>query len=510
MALTGRHRSRPYKSNRNMWHLNFFWCIQLLLNLLILGGVPPASGQTTPSPTLDHLLPQYGFADADVGYLLFDPTNGQTLEAHRPDESRIPASTTKVTTLIAALQILGADYRFATSLSATGAVDAETLQGSIFLRGGGDPTLTTDDLQEFVSALQRAGVKRITGSFAFDESFLQSAHEINAQQPVAVSYNPGLSALSVNYNRMQLRWEHKPGGGDFTTTVLSPADGGAVPLTAVGTGLLPRELDRRITFLHDGTDLDRWLLSPALPARGQVELPIKTDPSRITALLFHALCGQHGIVVPTPQPAPVPAGARVLYTHQSAALPEVAAGVLRYSNNLSAELIGQVTTRTLGGRPLPLPESAAVLADWYRRTLPNTNWHGFFSANHSGLSSATRHSPRQVADILRYGWTLPVGGSTFAQLLSSPHWERVDNHGTLDVRAKSGTLDYADGLIGFLTTARGQQLGFVILITDFPRRAALDTTFDVRLTDPSPAARAWTERAKALERALVTNWIARY
>jgi len=256
--------------------------------------------------------------------------------------------------------------------------------------------------------------------------------------------------------------------------------------------------------------MDRWLLSPALPAQGQVELPVKTAPGRVTALLFHALCGQRGIVLPAPQPAPAPAGARVLYTHQSAALPEVAAGVLRYSNNLSAELIGQVTTRTLVGRPLPLSESAAALADWYRRTLPNTDWHGFFSANHSGLSSATRHSPRQVADILRYGWALPVGGSTFPHLLSPPHWERGDTHGTLDVRAKSGTLDYADGLIGFLTTARGQPLGFVILITDFPKRAALDATFDARLTDPSPEARAWTEHAKALERALVTNWIARY
>src|SRR5207244_3895614 len=144
MALTGRHGSRPYKNNRNMRHLTFFWSVQLLLNLLILGGVPPAFGQTTPSPTLERLLPQYGFADADVGCLLFDPATGSMLEAHRPDEPRIPASTTKVTTLIAALQILGADYRFATSLFATGAVNAGTLQGSIYLRGGGDPTLTTD------------------------------------------------------------------------------------------------------------------------------------------------------------------------------------------------------------------------------------------------------------------------------------------------------------------------------------------------------------------------------
>ena len=71
-------------------------------------------------------------------------------------------------------------------------------------------------------------------------------------------------------------------------------------------------------------------------------------------------------------------------------------------------------------------------------------------------------------------------------------------------------MDYADGLVGFLTTTRGQQLGFVILITDFPRRAALDATFDVRLTTPPPEVSAWTERAKALERALVTSWIAQY
>lgn len=488
-------------------------CTGILLSLLLVAVGTPLQmslGQTTPSPILERLLPQYGFADADVGCVLFDPATGDTLEAHRPDEPRIPASTTKVTTLIAALQILGVDYRFATSLFATGEVNAETLHGSIYLRGGGDPTFTTDDLQEFVSALQRAGVKRITGSFAFDESFLPSMREINAQQPIAASYNPGLSALSVNYNRIQLRWKHQPGGEGFTTTILSPADGGAVPLQAIGTGLLPRGLDRRITFLPDGADLDRWLLSPTLPTQGQVELPIKTDPGRITALLFHALCWQRGIILPTPQSATVPAGARILYAHRSEALPEIVAGVLRYSNNLSAELIGQVATRTLSGRPLPLPASAAVLTDWYRRTLTNTNWQGFFSANHSGLSSATRHSPRQVADILRYGWTLPVGRSTFPQLLPLLRWEREDNHGATVVRAKSGTMDYADGLIGFLTTTQGQQLGFVILLTDFPRRTALDATFDVRLSDSSPEARAWTERAKALERALITDWIAQY
>ena len=88
--------------------LGLMRAVQFLLSLLVLAvAVPPSFGQTTPPPALEHLLPQYGFADADVGCLLFDPANGRILEAHRPDEPRIPASTTKVTTLIAALQILG-------------------------------------------------------------------------------------------------------------------------------------------------------------------------------------------------------------------------------------------------------------------------------------------------------------------------------------------------------------------------------------------------------------------
>src|SRR6266545_2856827 len=219
--------------------LGLMRAVQFLLSLVVLAvAAPPSLGRTTPLPALERLLPQYRFADADVGYFLFDPVNGRILEAHRPDEPRIPASTTKVTTLIAALQILGADYRFETMLFVTGEVNAGTLHGSIYLRGGGDPTLTTDDLQEFVSALRRAGITRIVGSFSFDEGFLLPTHEINARQPVAASYNPGLSALSVNYNRIQLRWQHKLGGTGFATTVLSPADGGVVPLEALGTGLL--------------------------------------------------------------------------------------------------------------------------------------------------------------------------------------------------------------------------------------------------------------------------------
>lgn len=480
------------------------------LYLAVLGFPLWAQSQTPPSPSSTSLLARYGFADEDAGYLLFDLSNGKALATHQPLIARIPASTAKVVTTITALQILGADYRFTTTLLTTGEIRNGVLTGAVYLRGGGDPTLSTDDLREFVVALQKTGVKRVSGEFVFDESFLPTTPAIDSAQPLAVSYNPAISALSVNYNRILLRWNHKPNTSAFSSAIVSPADGGPVPVKDITVGSLSATLDRRIKFVPDGATLDRWLLSPTLPPRGEIDLPVKKDPGRLAALLFRTMCQQRGMTLPLPQPGVAPGHAHPVQEIRSASLPEIISQVLRYSNNLSAELIGQTATRALLGEAVQLKTSAATISNWYQKTLPGIDWRDFRSLNHSGLSSLSRHSPQQLADILRYAWTYRSGGVKFADLLSPPHWGKESEPIRSMVRAKSGTMSYADGLIGYLTTAKGQQLGFVILLTDFSRRAAFDATFDVRIVETPPEARAWTDRAKAFEQALVTRWVTQY
>lgn len=480
-------------------------CVLLLLIL--------TAGHAAPPPfSAQQLVSDSSFQADDVGYVLFDAAKGTVLEAHFADSPRIPASTTKIVTALAALHILGPDYRFQTSLFVTGTIQADILQGDLYLRGGGDPGLSTDDLHAFVAALKRAGIRRIRGKFIFDESFLQSTDSINAKQPAAVSYNPGLSALSLNYNRVQLEWRHRPGSTNFRTTVWSPAESGVLPVQAIQIGVLPHGQERHIKFLHAATDLDRWLLSRALPQKGWETLPVRTDPGRIAALIFRTLCKKNGISLPLPQAAQLPDSAVALYTHQSEPLAKLLSGVLRYSNNLSAELVGQVATRRLAGRPLSLRESASALVSWYRARLPEVDWQSFMSANHSGLSSTSRHTPRQLAAILQYGWQMPkqesARGTDFLSLLPPPRWS--EGAARERVRVKSGTMHYADGLVGYLSAKSGRQLGFVILLTDFARRAALDAAFDIRFAAQPPGAVTWTKRAKKLERALVTRWMDHY
>ena len=78
------------------------------------------------------------------------------------------------------------------------------------------------------------------------------------------------------------------------------------------------------------------------------------------------------------------------------------------------------------------------------------------------------------------------------------------------VRAKSGTMHYANGLAGYMATRSGRRLGFVLMLTDFARRAALDAAFDSRIASVPAGAKVWAKRAKQFERALVRAWLEHY
>ncbi|MBY0279509.1 D-alanyl-D-alanine carboxypeptidase/D-alanyl-D-alanine-endopeptidase [Candidatus Binatia bacterium] len=456
---------------------------------------------------------RHGFAPDVPGVVLFDAGTGEILAQHGADRPFIPASTTKVTTALAALEILGPEHRFATTLLATGEIANGTLHGDLYLRGGGDPTLSSDGLRDLVAGLRRAGIQRVDGAFFFDESLYPRAAEIDPLQPESAPYNPAVSALSVNYNRLELRWQ-RDAAGKPAARLLSPADGGALPVHGIATGALDDDLDPRIELVFASDPSPRWLVSPRLAATGSVFVPVRGDPGPVAAELLTTLAARDGITLPPARRGTAPDGAREVARHESPPLAEVVTGLLRYSNNLTAELTGLAASHRLaGGTALALEPSARRLAAWWQDRLPETSFAGFVAANHSGLSSVTRHTPRQMAAVLRYGAAGAAAGVRLQDVLPTREVGEngrpaTDGAPGTTVRAKSGTLLYADGLVGFLTTRRGRELGFVILLTDADARARLDAGRDVRIAATPPEANDWTGRAKALERDLVARWSA--
>jgi D-alanyl-D-alanine carboxypeptidase/D-alanyl-D-alanine-endopeptidase (penicillin-binding protein 4) len=198
----------------------------------------------------------------------------------------------------------------------------------------------------------------------------------------------------------------------------------------------------------------------------------------------------------------VPADAAPVATVESAPLSAVMTGLLKFSNNMTAELIGLATSARLTGKALDPRASSAALGDWLRRKLSYVDWTGFKLVNHSGLSSESRASPRQIAAILMAMAREPV-------LAGMPHRIMGDDP-KAEAAAKSGTMDFACGLAGYLTGRSGRRLAFAIFALDREKRVALDEAFDRRILAPTPGARRWLGRAHALENTLLKSWRARF
>ena len=105
------------------------------------------------------------------GAMVLDAANGSTLFARRPGKARILASNTKLFTTATALGRFGADGRLATSAWSADDISDGISQG-LYLRGGGDPTLSTTGLQKLADRVRAAGVVSVVGPLRYDDSFL--------------------------------------------------------------------------------------------------------------------------------------------------------------------------------------------------------------------------------------------------------------------------------------------------------------------------------------------------
>jgi D-alanyl-D-alanine carboxypeptidase/D-alanyl-D-alanine-endopeptidase (penicillin-binding protein 4) len=488
----------------------------LVLALIAAGceTAPEAAGPittvhvyTAPAPVgLDALIERHRLNGARVGYVLYDLARGERLAARNENEPFVPASTIKVATSVAALNILGPDYRFETRLLATGAVAGSVLNGNLYLQGGGDPLLQPQDLMALAQRLRDAGVSSLSGQFFYDVSLLAGTDQISARWPDNARYNPGVDALSLDFNRTLLTWRQKGEAGTVEAFETPAFDDPGPGLAEAGAG-------RNIVYAGPQR-AGRWLLSPAAPPKGNEYLPVKT-PGLRTARVFRRFSNLLGVDLPEPQAAAAPANARVLGSVGSPPLREVVRQSLEHSNNMVAELIGQVAARRLTGKPAPLADSAAALTGWLKKAIPGVAWDGFVMPNHSGLADDARVSPEQMSAILRFALQQRYAGDFYQSMLPVSGYRNAmggrlrDPTTALRVWAKTGTLRYSKGLAGVLFTQQGREVVFALYVTDFDRLRAHGVPADA----PPPevaAARDWTRRAFAFQEDLVREWIIQY
>ena len=431
----------------------------------------------------------------EVGYVVADAATGLILEARQGGRPMPPASTLKVVTSLYALEHLGAGYRFPTRLIATGPVAGGKVQGDLVLAGGGDPTLTTDDLGDMAAALKARGVTGVTGRFRVWGGALPYLEAIDRSQPAWLGYNPAVAGLNLNYNRVNFVW--KRAGKGYEVGMDARAERFAPAVHSARVALADRDLP---VFTYRRGQVEEWTVATrALGKGGSRWLPVRR-PELYAGDVFRTLARADGIALPAPEVAGgAPAGA-VLVERASAELPVILRDMMKYSTNMTAEAVGMAASARRGAGSHA--DSAREMAAWLNRRIgANARF-----ADHSGLAGASRIAPEEmVRALVMLGPRAGLRGM-MKEFAFRDEAGRKLKESPVAVEAKTGTLNFVSTLAGFVRAPGGTDLAFAIFTGDVARR---DSVPDAQRENP-PGVGPWVKRSKRLQQQLIERWVAVY
>jgi PBP4 family serine-type D-alanyl-D-alanine carboxypeptidase len=394
------------------------------------------------------------------------------------DRVMVPASNTKLVTSAAAISLLGGDFRYRTRVLASGELSADgTLNGDLILEGGGDPTLSFDDLKKLAGIARAAGIQRVSGSIRYDDSYLDAERygfgwNIDDEP---FGYQAQMSGLSVERNSVQVYASPGAKVGEPVNIRLVPATD---YLTVINRAVTHAEGARASVSVTRRRAQNVLEISGGLALKAEEGLVGRysvEEPSRYAAVLFRDALKEAGVEVggyPTALFA-LPPSPRVIAEHQSPPLSEILAMLNKPSDNLIAETL----IKTLGKVKRYRGSTAAgleVVSEFLKGAGLEMNAALFEDG--SGLSRMNAISAKNLVRLLEFMWKSPHQ----AVFLKSLPVMGVD--GTLRNRlrdtpvqgkafAKTGSLYRVSALSGYVTTQSGETLVFSILMNFYTATA---------------------------------------
>ncbi len=422
---------------------------------------------------------------AQVGASVVDVASGKVIWSHHADRPLNLASVNKVITAAAALHGLGAGFRWRTSVLAekldpdTGSVD-----GDLFVRGRGDPTLTLAGLNELAQSLAWRGVTEVTGDLVFDGSYFDLVDEPPryADQPKErAGYRAPIGAASLERNAVTVIVVADRFGQGLAEVSLDPPLGDYVRL--VDATVVTVASGR--TRIYVGTQVKRDHIE--LRVSGQIladegvyfQRRRIDDPVRMFAEAFRTALAAHGIRVRGRKVGRglAPPTAVLLAERESSTLADILRPMVKTSDNYLAETV----LKTLGAesRVLPAPPAVPPPATWADGTGAVTRYlteqAGIDAGtvryeNGSGLYDSSAIPASAVVQVLATAWRDFRVGPDLAAALATGGIDGTLRRRFRDdrlrgrIRAKTGTLAQVSTLAGYAGTDSGHPLAFAVIV----------------------------------------------
>ena len=457
-----------------------------LAALVATGCARPAPAPPTPRVdpllvTMDSIINR-ALPNTLWGVEALDATNSRVVYSYNPTRHFIPASNTKLVVTVAAMGLLGPDYRYRTPIYINGNAGDSVARG-ILIVGQGDPTMSGryhggDDfavVKMLADSLYTKGIRRITGDIVVDASYFtpERVHPTWEVGDLPWYYAAPTGAFAIAEGALRL-------------IVRAGATAGSAPTASVVGANFPMPVVIRAVTDTAGAganiDVDYEPWPDTLVITGRIGLnradsswiAIPDQPAFAAQALRDAMA-QRGITTTgTIRVVNDSAGARAaraaianaspLITWESAPVKEIVAGILKPSQNWIAEqLLRTLGARFGGGGSW---SNGIRVERRYLIDVARVDSTGFSVRDGSGLSAQNLLSPRATLQLLEHA-RQSSWGADYRAALPAPGMRGATLSNRLQgletrVAAKTGTIANVNSLSGYLRTLDNRDITFAI------------------------------------------------
>lgn len=397
----------------------------------------------------------------------------QPLVAFHGQQPMNPASTMKLVTSYAGLELLGPAYTWKTEAYAAGNLRDGVLEGDLVLKGYGDPALTLPGFWDLLRSLRKTGLREIKGNLILDQSYFEPV----AQEPGVFdgepwrAYNAAPDALVVNFKAIEFGFQ--PDAVEHRVVVTADPD---LPQLKIVNQLelrdgacanwkdgfsyqVAREADQTVLTLRGGYS--------ATCGERSFNLSLVNDADYVFQLFRQLWREQGGTIAGAVKPGMVPIDAAPLLTVYSPPLADAIRLMNKNSNNLMARQLFLTIGAEKAGAPGSVEKSATAVREWL--TAKGLEFPELALENGAGLSRVERISAEHMGELLLAVWNSP----TMPELMSSLPIAATD--GTLNTRLrntavagtahlKTGSLEGVKTLAGYLLDHEGHRWVVVFMV----------------------------------------------
>ena len=459
----------------------------------LLVGIRPEGAVAQGMPVaVQQALRAAGVADNEFAVLVRPLDGGAPLVSHNAGIAYNPASAMKLVTTYAALSLLGADYRWKTSVSMRGRLVQDVLHGDLVLQGGGDPKLVVEDLAELVGKLRAAGLRDIQGNLLVDDSLYDvSAEPASLDGQVSQPYNVPPNAALMNFK--STKFVVRAAKGTVSVTMDPPLAG--VRLVNAVT-LEPGRCRNGAWGLSITDSTATATAVPEIRVSGtysagcgqQSTMAAVLDHRRFLEAFFRAAWQTAGgswngravdlraVDLRSVGEGATPARTEPLVQWTSPrTLAEVVKDINKLSNNVMArQVMLQLAVERAPGQPATPERARRVVNDWLGER--GLRFPELVIDNGSGLSRTERISADSLARLLidvglsdhraAFVDSLPVAGVD-----GTMKYRLVSDPLAGQARMKTGSLEGVRSIAGYVNAASGKRYA-VVMIVNSPRAGA--------------------------------------